>query len=237
MIVDIPAAPRAWKSGIQLFVFIALKMFACHCRTVLFWAVLTTQGILLLHAWSENRSDLQLPSSARFLLVLGCFALVSVAEEFGHAAACIGARRPEVIRGFRAANWCVGSKCRILMESFGVHFQGSISPKDLLRIAAAGPLFSFMTGTVLFCLLWLLRINRPDHSPLSFGVSLCLLLAPLVSLAPFSASFPSDGRRILEIRKQCHLGTTEVLREMAQGFTVALRYCLRSLRQLDHVRE
>lgn len=214
-----------------MFAFIAGKMFVCHFRTVLFWAILAAQGIFLVQAWQEHRLDQQILGSARFLIVLGCLVLVSVAEEFGHAAACIEARHAEAIRGFRVANWCVGSKCRILVESFGVHFQGFISQKDFLRIVAAGPLFSLMVGTLLFCALWLLGVNRPDHSPLSFWVSLCLLLAPLVSLMPFSASFPSDGRRIIEIRDRCHLETAEVLKEGAQGFAAALRYSLGSLRK------
>lgn len=214
-----------------MFAFIAHKMFVCHSRTVLFWAILAAQGILLVQAWHEHSLDRQILGSARFLIVLGCLVLVSVAEEFGHAAACIGSRHSEAIRGFRVANWCVGSKCRILVESFGVHFQGLLSPKDFLRIVAAGPLFSLMVGALLFCALWLLGINRPDHSPLSFWVSLCLLLAPLVSLMPFSASFPSDGRRIIEIRDRCHLETTEVLKEVALGFAAALRYSLGSLRK------
>lgn len=224
-------APTAWTSGARLFAFIAHKMFACHLRTVLFWAVLAAQGILLVQAWYEHGLNQQILDSGRFLIVLGCLSLVSVAEEFGHAAACIGSRRAETIRGLRVANWCVGSRCRILVESFGVHFQGFMSSKDLLRIAAAGPLFSLMVATLLFCALWLLGINRPAHSPLSFWVSLCLPLVPLVSLTPFSASFPSDGRRIIEIRDRCHLETTEVLKEMARGFGVALRYSLGLLRK------
>jgi hypothetical protein len=229
VIVDLPVTPTAWKSGLQLLAVIAHKMFVCHARTVLFWAVLAAQGILLVLAWHEHGLDRQILGSARFLIVLGGLVLVSVAEEFGHAAACIAGRHSDAIRGFRVANWCVGSKCRILVESFGVHFQGRISPKDFLRIAAAGPLFAFMVGTLLFSVMWLLGINRPDRSPLSFWVSLCLLLGPLVSLAPFSASFPSDGRRIIEIRDRCHLETTEVLKEVALGFAAALRYSLGTL--------
>ncbi len=181
---------------------------------------------MFLRVLVQDKSGDHLVGFVQLFLIISALILVGVSEEFAHAAACIQKGKPEQVRNLRVSNWCLGPKSKVMVESFGVHFQGTMSYKDLLHITAAGPLFSLLTGGVFFCILWVGGINQPQSNSLNFGISVFLLLLPVLSLMPFSLAFPSDGSRILEIKRRCHLKPDELLKEMAQGVILVLHFLM-----------
>jgi hypothetical protein len=117
--------------------------------------------------------------------------LVSVAES--RPRRCM--HRSTAFGRYRGFGWPTGAWVRsaeFWWNRLAFTFRDS-SVKSFLRILY---LFAFIVGAIVLRWSWESIAPITVLSVLGF---LCLLLGPLVSLAPFSASFPSDGRRIIEI--------------------------------------
>ena len=219
------------RNGILLFLFLARTMAVSFARTIAVRVLLTSIAIVTLFYAITAADNDKMIEVLRFLAVASAIVFVPVSEEFSHAAACIQLGKSDRVHALSASRWRFTSRTDLLIESFGVHFKGKMSANELLKITAAGPLFSLCTGLILLAVFYLAGIIGPQASTSILLVSLTLVIMPILSIAPVPSKFPlssfsSDGHAILEIKRQNHISVFHLLNDMSRGLLLTFSFLI-----------
>lgn len=219
-IVGVEIPQKSKLNGVRLAAFIIKEMIYYHFRSLLFlfcfvWAVY----LLISDYLTESNPSILL----YILLIAFLLGIISVSEEFSHAAAGLQKRKYNEVKELRISLWNIG-RINILVESFGIRFKGMLSSRDMIHVTAAGPLFALITGIFFFIILWYAGINRPGENIIAFYMSLFFIILPVLSLMPYKLGFISDGGRLLEIKKINSLKISLLIKEMFYGLFLVIKF-------------
>lgn len=221
--VAIPLAAKA--TAISLWAFLARRVPARIHLGLLCWLAGAVGVLILARRWAApSTSD----ASVLMLVPLGV-GFAAISEEFAHAAACIRNGKTDCVRSLRIVRWCLTNRIR-LTESVGIHLQGRMTPRELLEITAAGPLFGIVAGTAFvgaeFAISALFLDLRTSL------VTLCIpVLVPALSLTPAPSAVArygvvTDGNRIRGIRLMYGISRGVVLATMGRGLWRVFQFAL-----------
>jgi len=231
-IVDFPVPEIAKTNGPRLLAFLCCRILKAHARTL---GALLLPPVLLLAVVALVRAAEPVHAvmyAFRIALLGLCLALVSISEEFGHAAAAIRKNLDGVVRDLRVSYWTRRGWRALLVLSYGVHLKGQMTERDLLQITAAGPLLALSVGCMFLLGFWCWGGNVLFTDPVQAPVASLLVLLPLISLTPIGhlGPFPfvhSDGDRIADLKVKHSMGTLAISREMARGLGFVLAFVAR----------
>ncbi|MCL5020943.1 MAG: hypothetical protein M1339_04615 [Bacteroidetes bacterium] len=207
-------------------------MVVSFARTIVVRVLLASIAIVtLLYTIIASDND-KLIEVLRFFVVASAIVFVPVSEEFSHAAACIQLGKSDRVYALTASRWRLAARTELLIESFGVHFKGKMSANELLKITAAGPLFSLCMGLILLAVFYLAGILGPQASTSILLISLTLVIMPILSIAPVPYKFPlssfsSDGHVILKIKRQSGISVCHLLIDMSRGLLLTFSFLIR----------